>query len=393
MTWTVPEGERRMDPLFSDSVDWLPGAHEPPCLSLYQPTHRHYPENKRDPIAFRNLVKELEQSLARKYPARDIEPLLEPFNAMAADEEFWNYTLDGLAVLGAPGFFKVYKLQQPVNGLVVVADSFHIKPLMLSLQSADRFQVLCLTRKQIRLFEGNRDTLDEVELAPGIPRTIVDALGDEHTEPHLTVASYGKGAAGPAMRHGQGSRKDELDKDAERFFRAVDRAITEYYSKPSGLELMLAALPEYHTPFRNISHNPLLMDFGIEVNPEPLSGEELGRLAWEALEPHYVKRIDALVGEFQEAKSKGLAVDELAAVAEAVFAGRVATLMIDADREVPGRIDMDSGSVEYDELDDPEVDDLLDDLGEMVLQKGGKVLVVPSERMPTESGAAAIFRY
>ena len=34
----------------------LPGRAEPPCLSLYQPTHRHHPDNLQDPIRFRNRM-------------------------------------------------------------------------------------------------------------------------------------------------------------------------------------------------------------------------------------------------------------------------------------------------------------------------------------------------
>ena len=45
------------------------------------------------------------------------------------------------------------------------------------------------------------------------------------------------------------------------------------------------------------------------------------------------------------------------------------------------------------DLGHPEVDDVLDNLGELVLSKGGKVVVVPSERMPTKTGAAATCRY
>jgi Bacterial archaeo-eukaryotic release factor family 6 len=50
-----------------------------------------------------------------------------------------------------------------------------------------------LNRREIKLYEGNRDVLDEIEIALGVPRTITDALGEELTEPHLTVASYGQG--------------------------------------------------------------------------------------------------------------------------------------------------------------------------------------------------------
>ena len=39
---------------------------EPPCVSLYQPTHRHHPDNKQDPIRFRNLVDGAEASLRQK---------------------------------------------------------------------------------------------------------------------------------------------------------------------------------------------------------------------------------------------------------------------------------------------------------------------------------------
>jgi hypothetical protein len=197
---------------------------DPPCLSLYQPTHRHHPDNQQDPIRFGNLVKVLEESLLQQFPKDEIRPLLEPFLALADDRDFWNHTLDGLAVLGAKGMFRVYRLQRPVAELAVVADSFHTKPLMRILQSADRYHVLGVNRQEIKLFEGNRDALDEIEPAQGVPRTLTEALGEELTEPHQTVASYGGvGDGHSAMHHGHGGKESEVDIDAERFFRAIDR--------------------------------------------------------------------------------------------------------------------------------------------------------------------------
>jgi len=37
-----------------------------------------------------------------------------------------------------------------------VADSFHTKPLLRVLQSADRYQILALNRHEAKLYEGNR---------------------------------------------------------------------------------------------------------------------------------------------------------------------------------------------------------------------------------------------
>jgi hypothetical protein len=39
------------------------------------------------------------------------------------------------------------------------------------------------------------------------------------------------------------------------------------------------------------------------------------------------------------------------------------------------------------------VDDLLDDLAEQTLRTGGEVVIVPGERMPTDTGIAAVRRF
>ena len=382
-----------MEPLVDDYRALLAGDYGRPCLSLYQPTHRRHPENQQDPIRFRNLVKELEESLRCEHPADEVQPLLAPFHELAGDRDFWNHTLDGLAVLGAPGLFRIYRLQRPVAALAIVAGSFHTKPLLRILQSADRYQVLGLDRREIKLFEGNRDALDPVALDEGVPPTITEALGKELTEPYQAVASYGMGPGGPAMRHGHGSKKDEVDRDTERFFRTVDRAVLEHHSKRSGLPLMLAALPEYHTPFRRVSHNPYLMAEGIDIHPDALPLDALRERAWRVVEPQYHARLAGLAEEFGRAKSRGLGAGELAPVAEAAVAGRVATLLIEAERQFPAKLDPASGRIERDDLAGPEIDDLLDDLGELVFKMGGEVVVVPAERMPTQTGIAAIYRY
>ena len=371
----------------------LTGA-QPPCLSLYQPTHRHHPESRQDPIRFRNLVKELERTLRPLHPADEVTGLLAPFEALAGNTEFWTRRLGGLAVFGAPGHFEIFETQRPVGELAVVADSFHTKPLRRLLQSSDRYQVLGLSRAKVRLFEGDRDVLDEIELAPAVPRTLTDALGEETTEPHRSVASYGGlGVGSSAMHHGHGDKSDVLDVDTERFFRVVDRAITEHHSRPSGLPLILAALPEHHALFRQVSKNALLAPEGIPINFDAVSRDELRERAWQLFEPSYHARLTAMSEAFAQARVKGMGADDLAEVAEAASTGRVGTLLIESERQIPGRFDPDTGRIRLADSGEDGVDDLLDDLGDVIAQKGGQVLVVPAEFMPVKTGIAATYRY
>jgi len=126
----------------TSSLAELAMVRQPPLFSFYQSTHRHHPENQQDPIRFRNLVKELETSLRKKYPVVEARIFLEPLETLAQDRDFWNHTLDGLAVFGGTDVFRVFLLQRPVPELAIVADSFHAKPLQRFLQSpaADRRQ-------------------------------------------------------------------------------------------------------------------------------------------------------------------------------------------------------------------------------------------------------------
>ncbi len=369
-------------------------GYPPPCLSLYQSTHRHHPENQQDPIRFRSLVRDLETSLLQQQPGPEARLLLQPFEALAQDHGFWTHTLDGLAALGAPGLFRVFLLQRPVAESTVVADTLYTRPLRRFLQSVGRYQLLGLGLGKIRLFEGNRDTLDEIEPAPGVPRSITEALGDELTEPHQTVASHGGVGGGSApMHHGQGGKSDEVKKDKERFFRAVDRTVLERHSRPSGLPLVLVALPEHHHLFREISHNPFLMAAGLAINPDALSVIELRERAWQVVEPQYQARLAASGDEFKEAQARGRGTDDLALVAQAATDGRVATLLIEADRLLPGKRDGAAGQATSRNAGAARDDDVLDELGDLVERMGGEVQVLPAERMPTLTGLAATYRY
>ncbi|MCC7001687.1 MAG: hypothetical protein IT357_06000 [Gemmatimonadaceae bacterium] len=370
-----------------------------PCLSIYLATARRFPEQKQNPVQFRNQLREIEQSLAAletpmTEPARDA--LLAPLHDLLLNERFWKHTLDGLAVLRAPDFFKVYKLQRAVPSRSIVAESFHIKPLLRVLQSADRFEVLCLTRDNVRLFQGTQDALDEVELDATVPRSLTDALGDELTEPHSaarTVTASTAGSSGSAVHYGSGSKSDEVDKDTERYFRVIDRAIFDTHSRVSARPLVLAALPEYHAAFRAASHNPYLVAQAIAGNPDALSVDELRARAWKIVGPAFESGVQSLLDAYHAGLPRGLASDDLSDVAIAALGGRVKTLLVDADRTVSGSVDAATGRVSLRDIADPTTDDVLDDLAELVLRMGGDVMVVPRERMPSITGVAATYRF
>jgi hypothetical protein len=366
-----------------------------PCLSLYLPTETQHPDNLSDAILFRGLVRQAELALLANHAADRVAELLAPWAALAEDEGFWTRTMSGLAVFAAPGVSLIIDLPRTVKSLVVVADSFHTKPLRRMLQSGDRYQVVGLNRNGIKLFEGSRDSIHVLRLAADVKGNLDLAANLDRSEPNQSVASLGSGGGVGTPHHSGGGHDTVTDGDDDRYFRSVDRAVLENFSRPSGLPLILAALPEHHHRFHEVSHNPFLTAEGIKTHPDDLSLEQLRDQAWKIIEPQYRARLAALADDFAVAKSTGLGTDDLDRAAAAAVAGQVATVLLEADRELPGHIHAGTGNVHHADsaAPDPAVDDLLDDLGQWVIKMGGRVVVVPAAQMPTTTGLAAILRY
>lgn len=377
-------------------VKQLLTTYKSPCLSLYMPVHRSHPDNQQDPIRLKNLTKQLEESLLLKYSAAEAFKILEPLVALADDIDFRSHVSQGIAVFCAPRYFKVVGLPITVSELAVVADSFHTKPLRQYLQAPNRYHLLGLSLHEVHLYEGNQHSLTEVKLPLEVTQSSEELfIHDQLSEKHSTVASYGgSGGQHSNMHHGHGGFREEVEKDAERFFRAVAAGIAESYSKPSGWPLMLAALPEHHSLFFQVNKNPMLLSEAIPLNPNTLTPETLIGKAWEIMEPVYLQKLDDLAGRFIQARVNGKGSDDYKEIAVAAVAGRVETLIVEADRIIAVRItNLVTGNTQKKDIQNPQVDDLLDDMGELVTKMGGQVMVLPADRMPTQTGVAAIFRY
>lgn len=372
---------------------------EQPSLSLYMPTHRTFPERTQDPIRYKNLVRELQAQLHQQHPDLDHAQLLAPFHALVDDQAFWNSNRDGIAVFGARDYFKVIAVNQRLPECAFANSHPYLKPLLRLVQSTERYQALCLTRDEVWLYEGSSQQLEKIELAEQVPRNQNEALGDELTPGNQQGFPNGfsrSGERGDAMTHESagGGKQDEINLDRERFFRAVDKAILEHHSQPSGLPMILVALPENQAVMRAVSHNAQLLTQGINGDPSTLSLEELRVHCAKLMDHSHEDRIVESLNRYGVAVGQGRAAEQLADIAKAAFEGRVALLLVEAERQVPGHLDMEKGRLLIDETGDEQVPDVLDELILAVTRQGGDVAVIPPEHvMPTDTGAAAVCRF
>jgi hypothetical protein len=378
-----------MNDLHANWFQELLADHQPPCVSIYMPTNRAHPPADEDPIKFRDHIDEAQTSLLKNFDRRQVEPVIGKLRAYVSNPDFWTGApRDGLAFFASADYVQAVDLQQNVGDLVVVGDSFHVKPLIRVLQSGDRYQVLCLSEKNVTMYEGSRYGLRPLELR-NVPTNVYQVSGmrlGKAVDSATDLAEAEKQAsAGPGA--------ELAPAGYDHFMRAVDKAVWENYSRPSKLPLILCAVEEWHPQFQNISKNPYLVKEGIKLSPVHLPMERLREEAWRIMEPGFRANLDRVTNDFRAAKAHHKGSDEVIQVAEAAAAGRVGTLLVQENQHIPGKVLRSSGQIAPPERTKDHAEDVLDDLAEMVLRTDGQVLVLPPDIMPTDTGVAAIYRY
>ncbi len=368
-----------------------------PCISLYLPTHRAgRKETQEDPIRLKNAVAEAKERLAEAgYPKDSIAGLLDPAGRLVTSRDFWLRRADGLALFLAPEFFQFYRVPLKLQEEVVVADHFTVKQLIPLFSEDGRFYVLALSQKRIRFFEATRSSIQE-RVMPDMLRSIADLKQYDEAQEQLQSHTLGSaGAAGTSVIfHGQGAIADKAiyKADVRGYINIVCKRLERYLDAQTA-PLIVAAV-EYEQSFyrqANSYHN--LLEEGVVGNPDERSDEEIHRAAWEIVEPHFAEARRISLEHFADLSNTDKTTDRLEEIMPAACHGRVRTLFIQTQAHRWGQFDDVKSSVEIHDSPAPGDVDLIDLATLCVLQNKGMIYALPRAQMPTESEAAALFRY
>lgn len=386
-----------------------------PSVSVYLPTRRASPPDELNRIVLKGLVGTADAALRPRSGAAERERLLAPFQELMESPILRAPAHDGLAAFAADGSLRLVALDGPVEPHVVVDHRFHVLPLVRRLAAVEHCLVIAITERVVRAFLGRVSDPGEDRVAPlPLPRgrraargEVVreDVVDQEHSEPHRVL--HGGGPFGGSRVHGGfGGRSDGIDVDTGHFLRAAARLVAEVAGGDATRPLVTVALPRLATLFASLADDVPGERVRIDRDPSRLTDDELATAAGDSLRAGRWRRRERLVDDFRAARAHGRGSGDLAEIARAAVAGRVATLLLDADRREPGGIDRTTGkllpaepfavaaTVRPDGGSHGALGpDLYEDLVEIVVGHDGAIVPLDRLEMPTESGVAAIYRY
>jgi hypothetical protein len=225
--------------------------------------------------------------------------------------------------------------------LTVVADSFHIKPL-IKIKNLERgFFLVSMTSRAINVFIDN----------------------DGHL---LRLDSY----RNDSIQEGSHKRSSQ-----DFFIHAADELNKLFMSYT--VPIILAGVKDHLGHMKRLLPQSMLMKESIVGNVEKMKTTELRERVVEILEPFYQKLEIKSQSELDSARSKDRALFYLEEIAISAVYGKVKKLFVVENKFIWGSLNRHTGEI----LISPKQtnahdDDILDDLCQLVLSKGGEVEVV-----------------
>ena len=366
-----------------------PGWH----ISLFMPTHRAGRDTEQDPIRFKNMLREVETRLVNKgIRSPDAGDMLRPGRRLLDDPAFWRHQSDGLAVFFTPEVFHTYRLPLQFAELMVITNRFHVKPILPLFASDGHFYILALSQNQVRLLEGTRHTVDEVDVR-SLPKDMAEALQYEPFHKHLQFRTQIPSGAGgrAAAFHGHDDSDQQKDRMV-RWFRKIDSELPNVLVG-RGSPVVLAGVEYLFPLYARANRYPHLVETGIPGNPERLTADELHARAWAIVGPIFGQAEEEAASLYHQLADTGRTTDDVTEAVAAAHHARIDVLFVAVGTQIWGSFDQTTNGVEVHEERQQGDEDLLHLTAAQAILTGGTVYAVEPEQMPTESPVAAVLRY
>jgi hypothetical protein len=304
--------------------------------------------------------------------------------------DFWSNQCDGLAAFVSRDFQGTYRLPWSFREEVQVGGLFLVTPLLPLLHGEGRFFLLAISQKHVRLFQGTKFTVSEVDL-PGVPKNIEEAMRTHDRDEVLTFHTRPTSSGGwGAIFEGHGVGIDDAKDDLLRYFQQIDRGLHPLL-KEERVPLVLAAVDYLHPIYRQANTYVHLEEHGINGNPDRMSAKDLHDRAWAILRPQFEKGQQESLARYEQIVKKGNATDDAARIIPAAYRGELQTLFIASNQSLWGTVGKERDQIAFHDQPQTADENLTNFAAVHSLRHGNSVHVLPSEEMPSGTPMAAIY--
>ena len=361
-----------------------------PCITALFPLHHE--DSRHIRLAIKRAIEGVEQRLEqRNIDRKPFEALMQPLRSLPTEIE-GETDQKGVVILRSRDIFQLHFVPRDIEESIIVADHFHLLPLIPLMWETRPFYILALSQKHIRLLRCTNTISEDVKLPASVPLSLDDFLQMDQPDHMLDNASSAGPAGGRMVMFGTTAEKERKDQHLLHFYKEVDRVVTELLKNDTA-PLVIAGV-EYELPlYRSVSRFPRLASEGVRGAADGLKGGELHKRALDVMEAYWRKDVDDALVMYEQFGGSARASVSVKGIVKAAYEGRVLHLFATPDAHHTGNFDEATHQVRAHRQERAGDEDLINAAAVETLRHGGNVYVIPANRIPHGSQMAAVMRY
>jgi hypothetical protein len=368
--------------MFNEEFLQLSGIKNGTCITLTVATNKQYPEKREDPIKIKNALNKAEKMLIESVGKRNSEKLVSNLKNTAIGLDTIHET-EGIGIFVTENFSTIIRFPFPVEEKIIINKKFHIRDIIYGRSSSFEFYFLLLSRKSTRLFRATLSSLTEIK-DKDFPMTLVDDF--EYAKPFLASST------GYALK-GERDKSSIEDTRLLEFLHRVNNSAVKYLKNNSCL--MLAGVDQMMNFFKEVKRQGYEIIGAIEGNFDRYNSKQIHDAVKAEAEKYLMTKKEKLISELDEKKGKNKAVSGLEKVWNAVIEGNADTLVVEKDMDKDAYVDEQSRKLSMTNRSDKlkHVNNAVEEVIEMVLQKKGNIVFVDNGTLVKHEGIALILRH
>ncbi|MDX3231417.1 chemotaxis protein [Streptomyces sp. ME19-01-6] len=354
-----------------------------PAVTITLPTHRREPYRPADTVRLRNLIAEAKRRLEADpdVPREARYEISGQLDRAMADVDL-RHALDSLVIFAAKGEYEVWTLPRTAPERVVFSDTFLTRNLVAARERTRPYWVLAVSVDRTTLWSGSDSTLQE-ERAAGFPLE-PEPTYNEDAEREERIGNV------PGPYDDEGTRT---------YLRQVDTAVDALLATDPrplylvGLAPALSLLEEVGSAAKAAVSK--VLKGGLTNGPARALADALRPALREQAERH-TGRVLERIGQAQGRRAFAAGLEEVWQVCKE---GRIELLDVEENHQRTVKVTgehltpVDPEETSPAELGTAVLEDIVDEIIETTLDRGGEIAFVPDDSLAAHERIAAVLRF
>lgn len=324
-----------------------------PCVTISMNTHRTHPDNAKDEILLKNLIKKAEERVINEFGKTQVAQLLQKLETVGEEVDV-DYNLDSLHIFLSNETQEIVKSSWATsNDGVHISDSFATRTLIKNYSRSESYLVMLLSQGGVQLFEAVNDD-------------IVNEVNNEDF-PFPENQHYNKHA-------NKRSDSEYLDDLVREFLNKVDKALVEVHNE-TGLKCVVITTEDNYSRLQQVADKPGAYLGYASIDYNNVATHHIAKQSWELVEKQQKQGRAAAISEMEEAVAQGVVLTDLQEIYQASIDGRGDLLIVHQDFVQPVVM---KDERTFDLVDDPTTENAIDDITSTiaweVVSKKGRVV-------------------